>query len=179
LAFLGVLAIGGALTRLDTYSGPLLAALLVVPTLGLAAAPFNSIAAQQATLPAELGQRRRTEWQRDRQTVVHGAIAGGAVAAVAVVAILALMLAPSPHLVQPPNLVGPGPGEQATPTPAPSVSGSVTTTTPTPPATTPYLAPGASRTAPTSSTVPTSSTAPTSGPDRNHRRPTHRRPTPS
>src|SRR6266508_4475938 len=54
LAVLGALACAGALTRLDTYSGPLLAALLVFPTLGLAAAPFNSLAARRAALPPDL-----------------------------------------------------------------------------------------------------------------------------
>ena len=64
LALAGVVAVIGGLTRLDTYSGPLLAGLLVFPTLGLAAAPFNSLAAQRAALPPELRERRRTEWSR-------------------------------------------------------------------------------------------------------------------
>jgi glycosyltransferase involved in cell wall biosynthesis len=157
LALLGGLAIAGSLTRLDTYSGPMLAALLIVPTLGLAAAPFNSITAQRASLPAELRQRRRTEWQRDRQSIARGAAAGGAVAAAGVVAaVVALLLAPSPHFVRPPQLVEPGhgrpastptaPSTQTTPgpggsetpaTPAPSSDGSSPATTPTttPPAT--------------------------------------------
>src|SRR5207248_11154811 len=84
LAVLGVLGMAGALTRLDTYSGPLLAALLVFPTLGLAAAPFNSLAARRAALPPELRRRRSTEWQRDR-TVVRGAAVGGALAVVGAV----------------------------------------------------------------------------------------------
>ena len=35
---------------------------LLLPTIGLAAAPVNSLAAQRATLPPDLGERRRTEW---------------------------------------------------------------------------------------------------------------------
>jgi glycosyltransferase involved in cell wall biosynthesis len=67
LALLGLLAMVAALTRLDNYAGPLLAGLLVFPTLGLAAAPYNSLAAQRAALPPDLRERRRTEWLRDRQ----------------------------------------------------------------------------------------------------------------
>ena len=51
LAVLGLAGIAGALTRWYQLSGPLLAALLLFPTLGFAAAPFNSWAAQRATLP--------------------------------------------------------------------------------------------------------------------------------
>jgi hypothetical protein len=48
LALMGLAAIIGALTKATQLSGPLLAALLVFPTLGMAAAPFNSWAAQRA-----------------------------------------------------------------------------------------------------------------------------------
>jgi hypothetical protein len=64
---LGLLGIAGGLTRLDTFSGPLVAGLLVFPTLGIAAAPFNSLAAQRAALPPKLRERRRTEWSRERR----------------------------------------------------------------------------------------------------------------
>ena len=67
LALFGLVGIVAALTRVDTYGGPLLAALLVVPTLGLAAAPVNSLAAQRSMLPPELAARRRSEWVRDRR----------------------------------------------------------------------------------------------------------------
>src|SRR5499426_240223 len=50
LALLGMAGIAGALTKWNQLSGPLLAALLLFPTLGFAAAPFNSWAAQRATL---------------------------------------------------------------------------------------------------------------------------------
>jgi len=42
LALMGLAGIIGALTKATRLSGPLLAALLVFPTLGMAAAPFNS-----------------------------------------------------------------------------------------------------------------------------------------
>ena len=51
LALLGFVAIGAALTKTNQLSGPLLAGLLLFPTLGLAAAPVNSWAARRAALP--------------------------------------------------------------------------------------------------------------------------------
>jgi glycosyltransferase involved in cell wall biosynthesis len=125
LAVLGVLGIVGGLTRWNTFSGPLLAGLLLFPTLGMAAAPFNSLAAQRAALPPELRERRRTEWLRDRRTIVGGAAAGGTVGVLATMAVvLGLLLAPSPHLVHPPQLVNPAPNRQPKPTPtAPGPSG--------------------------------------------------------
>src|SRR5262249_33662417 len=69
LAVLGAAGIASALTHPTQLSGPLLAVLLLFPTLGLAAAPFNSWAAQRATLPSWLRERRRTEYRRDRQTL--------------------------------------------------------------------------------------------------------------
>src|SRR5215467_2550684 len=87
LALLGIGGIAGAVTRLGTpgtMSGALLAALLIVPTLGLAAAPVNSVAAQRAALPADLRQRRRTESLRERRLVAGSAVAAsGAVAGLA------------------------------------------------------------------------------------------------
>ena len=58
LALFGFAAIAGALTRWNQLSGPLLAGLLLFPTLGLAAAPVNSWAARRAALPARLRDRR-------------------------------------------------------------------------------------------------------------------------
>src|SRR6266487_3018077 len=93
LAVLGALGIAGALTRPHTYSGPLLAGLLVFPTLGMAAAPVNSWAARRAALPAWLRERRTTEYRRDRRSFAAGVATGGAVAVVGVViAALALLL---------------------------------------------------------------------------------------
>ena len=51
LALFGFLGIAGALTKTNQLSGPLLAVLLLFPTLGMAAAPVNSWAARRAALP--------------------------------------------------------------------------------------------------------------------------------
>ena len=51
LTLMGVAGIVGALTRATQLSGLQLAALLVFPTLGMAAAPFNSWAAQRGDRP--------------------------------------------------------------------------------------------------------------------------------
>jgi hypothetical protein len=125
LALLGMAGIGGALTRTAELSGPLLAGLLVFPTLGMAAAPFNSWAAQRAALPPDLVERRTTEWRRtrDRRIFVRGAAIGGLVTVLGVIiAAVALMLTPSPHSVQPPPLVAPTQTATASPTPSRSAS---------------------------------------------------------
>jgi glycosyltransferase involved in cell wall biosynthesis len=152
LALLGVLSIAGALTRWHSFSGPLLAGLLVVPTLGLAAAPFNSLAAQRAALPPELRQRRRTEWARERRAMVGGAAAVGTAGVLAAMAaVLALLLAPSHGLVKPPGLLNPPdrpaapasprPGGSPSPSPAGSTGPSSTPTGPTATPTAPSTAP--------------------------------------
>src|SRR6516165_6315969 len=106
LAVLGLAGIGLALSKITRLAAPLLAAMLVFPTLGMAAAPFNSWAAQRASLPQWLRERRRTEYRRDRHAFAAGAATGGAVAVVAVAAAaLVLLLARSPHNVQTPNLI--------------------------------------------------------------------------
>src|SRR3989475_2279248 len=64
LALFGFIGIGAALTKTNQLSGPLLAGLLLFPTLGLAAAPVNSWAARRAALPAWLRDRRTTEFRR-------------------------------------------------------------------------------------------------------------------
>jgi hypothetical protein len=166
LAALGFAGIGLALTRATTLAAPLLAAMLVFPTLGMAAAPFNSWAAQRASLPQWLRERRRTESQRDRRAFAAGAATGGVVAVAAVVVgALVLLLAPSRH-VQTPNLMGPAQGHTApphhshtaSPTPAPTTSSpspSAPPTTappsPTPSATTAPPTPSPSPTVPTPS----------------------------
>ena len=146
LAVFGLAGIGLALSKATTLAAPLLAALLLFPTLGYAAAPFNSWAAQRASLPQWLRDRRRTESQRDRRAFAAGAATGGVVVVAAVVVgALVLLLTPS-HRVQTPNLVGPAQGHTTapahphpthtaspTPTPSsPSPSPSPTTTTPSP-----------------------------------------------
>src|SRR5262249_56958661 len=80
LAVLGFAAIAAALTKTNQLSGPLLAGLLLFPTLGLAAAPVNSWAARRAALPAWLRERRTTEYRRDRRAFAAGMATGGAVA---------------------------------------------------------------------------------------------------
>jgi Glycosyl transferase family group 2 len=65
LAVMGLAGIAAALSRASQLSGPLLAALLVFPTLGMAAAPANSWAAQRAALPRWLLERRHM--RRDRR----------------------------------------------------------------------------------------------------------------
>jgi hypothetical protein len=121
LAVAGLAAIAAALTRPTTLSGPLLAGLLVFPTLGFAAAPFNSLAAQRASLPPELRARRRTESSREQRTLVGSAAAGGSAAVlIAMAAVLGLLVAPSHHAISPPSLVHPGPARSRPATPAPS-----------------------------------------------------------
>jgi hypothetical protein len=172
---LGLAGIVAGLTRLDTYAGPLLAGLLVFPTLGLAAAPYNSLAAQRAALPPDLGERRRTEWLRDRRMLARGAaaVAGvGTIASVGVVA--ALLLAPGSAPVSPPRLIGPAQGKppaatpgsgSTTPSPGPSGSGTPSGSTGPGGTTSGPAAPGPSSGLPSGSPVPSSApTGPTSPP---------------
>ena len=170
LATLGFAGIVLGLTKATTLAGPLLAAMLLFPTLGYAAAPFNSWAAQRASLPQWLRDRRRTESQRDRRAFAAGAAVGGGVAVLAVVAgALVLLLAPSRH-VQTPNLMGSAQGHtsathhrhhhkshQASPTPTPSSV--LPTTSPTPITTTPAPTPSATTPPPPSPTPTVAVTA--------------------
>jgi glycosyltransferase involved in cell wall biosynthesis len=163
LALLGVAGIVAALSRPMQLSGWLLAALLVFPTLGMAAAPFNSWAARRAALPPALRARRTTEYRRDRRSFAAGAAVGGLVtAAVVVVAAVALLLAPS-HRVQGPTIVGPAQGHTSQPanpttSPSPSVTPSATpspSSTPSPSTSTPSPTP--TPTSPTATPTPTTS----------------------
>jgi len=181
LALLGLIGIGCALSKATELAGLLLAGLLLFPTLGMAAAPLNSWAAQRAALPADLQAWRTMEWKRSRQrrTFVRRAAAGGLVTVGAVAAAaVALMLAPGTHSVQPPQLVT-APGHvtnsphpaPSSPSPKPSTSSpaaSPTTTptaaptqsaTPTPSASaTPSATPSSPATPPTGATQPDSAT---------------------
>jgi hypothetical protein len=165
LALLGIAGIAGALSRPTQLAGPLLALLLVAPTAGLAAAPVNSWAAQRAALPADMRRWRTTEWRRtrDRRAFVRGAATGGLVTVGAVVvAALALMLAPSRHPVQAPQLTPNGGASSAAPrTPPPSHSPSPSPR-PAPASPTPTSSPAATSTRPSSSpsAAPTPSTSP-------------------
>jgi cellulose synthase/poly-beta-1,6-N-acetylglucosamine synthase-like glycosyltransferase len=160
LALCGAAGIGGALTKTNTLGGPLLAGLLLVPTLGLAAAPFNSWAARRAALPAWLRERRSTEYRRERHAFAAGVSAGGAIAVCAVAAVaIGLMLAgrhsPSPNLVPPiqsPAATSPSPTPTATATPTPSATPTATVT----PTVTPTPTPTATPTATTPTPSPTS-----------------------
>jgi hypothetical protein len=164
LAACGAVGIAAGLSHTGTLSGPLLAALLFFPTLGFAAAPFNSLAAQRAALPPDLRHRRRTEFLR-QPTVVRGAVAASGVAVVAAVTagVLALLTAaPAATKVQSPVLVAPAPAQSSTnsggaSSTAPSAAPTSSAATPTPTSTaTPSPSPS-----PSGSTTPTTSPTPT------------------
>jgi hypothetical protein len=162
LALLGFIAMGAALTKTNQLSGPLLAGLLLFPTLGLAAAPVNSWAARRAALPAWLRERRTTEYRRDRRSFAAGVATGGAVAVV--VAALALLF--TGHPVQPPDLVGPAQGTSApaSPSRSPSTSPSATTTPVTSPSASPTTSSPTPSSSPSSSVTPSASVTPTPTP---------------
>jgi cellulose synthase/poly-beta-1,6-N-acetylglucosamine synthase-like glycosyltransferase len=167
LAVLGVAGIAGALTRYNELAGPLLATLLFFPTIGLAAAPFNSWAAQRAALPPELAERRTSEWKRsDRRVFARSAATvGGLVTVLGVIAAaMALLLAPSPHHVKSPPLVAPVQNHASSPAPTrsrsprPTSTPSSTTpgsTPPTTPASTPPTTPASTPPTTPASTPPT------------------------
>jgi glycosyltransferase involved in cell wall biosynthesis len=161
LALFGFAAIAGALTKAGQLSGPLLAGLLLFPTLGLAAAPVNSWAARRAALPARLRERRATEYRRDRRAFAAGVATGGALAVLGVAIAAVVLLFTGHQQVQTPNLVTPAQGSSApaqsatpsTPSTTPSASPSATATSASPPSTSPA----------TTSTNPTPSTTATPG----------------
>jgi cellulose synthase/poly-beta-1,6-N-acetylglucosamine synthase-like glycosyltransferase len=188
LAVLGIAGIAGALTQYHELAGPLLAALLFFPTAGLAAAPFNSWAAQRAALPPQLAARRTSEWKRaDRRVLARSAAVSGMVTVLGVVAaVMGMMLAPSPHHTQSPPLVvgqggattapvhsptahsdGPVPAQTAMPTPtsnpssssAPSSSSSPTSSPPTTPASSPATSPTSSPSITPTSNPPATATS--------------------
>jgi hypothetical protein len=176
LALFGAAGIAGALTKTSTLSGPLLAGLLFVPTLGMAAAPFNSWAARRAALPAWLRERRDTEYRRERHAFAAGIATGGVIAVGAAVG-LAIALLLTGHLSTGPSLVGPvqsppattsTPAPSTTPTPTssatltPSVTPTAPTTTPGTPGTTPSVTVSPTVTSP--GTPPSSSAPATSTP---------------
>jgi cellulose synthase/poly-beta-1,6-N-acetylglucosamine synthase-like glycosyltransferase len=168
LALLGLVGIGFALSRATELAGILLAGLLLFPTLGMAAAPVNSWAAQRAALPADLTAWRTMEWKRsrNRRAVVRGAAVGGLVAVAAVAgAAVALLFTPGAHPVQPPRLVTApshaSPTHHSSPSPTPSPSSSSPTVSPSPtssPSKTPV--PASSSPAPASSSPAPASSSP-------------------
>ena len=161
LALLGFAGIAGSLTKLNQFSGPLLAGMLLFPTLGLAAAPVNSWAARRAALPAWLRDRRTTEYRRDRRAFAAGLATGGAVAVLGVaIAALALLFTGRPP-AHTPNLVGPARGSSAPAAPSHSPSPSSSPASSSPGTTsTPTASPSASpSTSPATSSSPTPSTS--------------------
>jgi cellulose synthase/poly-beta-1,6-N-acetylglucosamine synthase-like glycosyltransferase len=117
LALLGAAGIAGALSKTTTQaSGPLLAGLLLVPTLGMAAAPCNSWAARRASLPPQLRERRRTEYRRERRAFAMGAAAGGLVTVLCAMITAGVWLSAPDHLLHRPDPVRPAPS--STPSPA-------------------------------------------------------------
>jgi cellulose synthase/poly-beta-1,6-N-acetylglucosamine synthase-like glycosyltransferase len=152
LALFGLAGIAGSLTKLNQFSGPLLAGMLLFPTLGMAAAPVNSWAARRAALPAWLRERRTTEYRRDRRAFAAGMATGGAVAVLGVaIAAIALLFTGGHHPVQTPNLVGPAQGSSSPSSPAPSGS----------PSSSPSSSPSATPTSSSPSSSPTPTTTPT------------------
>ena len=162
LALFGFAGIAGALSKYDQLSGPLLAGLLLFPTLGMAAAPVNSWAARRAALPAWLRERRRTEYRRDRRAFAAGVATGGAVAVVGI-AIAAIALLFTGHAVQTPNLVGPAQGSSASASPSrsPTTTPSATTSPTTSPSLTTSPSP---TTSPSATATPSSSPTPSGSP---------------
>jgi len=166
LALLGLVGIGFALSRATELAGILLAGLLLFPTLGMAAAPFNSWAAQRAALPANLNAWRTMEWKRarNRRSVVRGAALGGLVTVAAVAGAAVALLYTGAHPVQPPQLVtAPTQASQphhSSPSPTPTSSSPSPTSSPskTPAPATSSPAPATSSPAPaTSSPAPATS----------------------
>ncbi len=102
LALLGAAGIAGALSKPTAPSGLLLAGLLLFPTLGMAAAPYNSWAARRSALPPQLRERRRSEYGHERRAFAMGAVVGGFVTALcAAIAIAVLTLVPLHQAYQP------------------------------------------------------------------------------
>jgi glycosyltransferase involved in cell wall biosynthesis len=109
LGLLGCTAIGAALSHTGGDGGPLLALLLAWPTASFLAAPYNSLSAQRAILPPELGERRRTEHLRAGGRRVTYAVGGLGIAGGAAALVVSLFL-PGPANVIPPQVVGPAQG---------------------------------------------------------------------
>ena len=108
LALLGAAAIAAALTKTTTSthaSGPLLAGLLLFPTLGLAAAPCNSWAARR-TSPPPLRQRERTQGHRARRAFAVSAAAGGLVTVLCTIIAAGVVLSAPNHLLHPSHPAG-------------------------------------------------------------------------
>jgi cellulose synthase/poly-beta-1,6-N-acetylglucosamine synthase-like glycosyltransferase len=110
LGVLGMLGIGAALSNPTSLGGPLLAMLLVWPTVSFLAAPLNSVSAQHAALPAALRERRRTEYLRTGGPRLTYAF-GGLAAAAAMAAVAVTLFVPGRGGIVPPRLLGPAQGK--------------------------------------------------------------------
>jgi hypothetical protein len=127
----------------------------------MAAAPFNSWAAQRAALPAWLRERRQTEYRRDRRAFAAGAATGGVVAVLGVVAAaMFLFLAPGGQRVHTPDLVGPAQGQTPASTPSSTAPATPAGSSSPSPASTPTTVPPASP-SPSVSVTATPSSTPT------------------
>ncbi|HEX7353636.1 MAG TPA: glycosyltransferase [Mycobacteriales bacterium] len=174
LAVLGVAGIAISLTHPSGFAGPLTAALLLWPTIAYASAPLNSLAAQRAALPADLRERRRTEFLRmGTAGTVTAAVGGLALAGVAAVVVIALLL-PGTANIHSPQVVGPVRGSPAYvrapaastsgpagggPSSSPSPSSGSGSASPTGTATSPSASPSATPSA-SASPSPSASTSP-------------------
>ena len=179
LGLLGMTAIGAALSNPSGYGGPLLAVLLIWPTVSFLAAPFNSLSAQRAALPPALRERRRTEYLRNGGPRLTHAF-GGLAVAVAAVAVAVTLFVPGRATVVPPALLGPARGQpehyapssdpasapatgstaSATSTPSTTTGSTTTTTTTTTASTTTATTTTPTTTTPTT-TTPSMTTPPT------------------
>jgi multisubunit Na+/H+ antiporter MnhG subunit len=174
---LGLLGLGGIIGAAATTSstGLLVAGLLSWPTGSFLAAPYNSLSAQHAALPADLKERRRTEYRRYGKRRLTFAIGGLGLAGSAAAVALGLFV-PGAANVTPPQIIGPARGQpvhygSTTPSsPAPSEShhkqpgshpNTTTTTTPTTGTTTTTTP---TSTSPTTTTTPTTTTGTTTTP---------------
>ncbi len=120
LAMLGAAGIAGALSKATQPSGPLLAGLLLFPTFGMAAAPFNSWAARRASLPPWLSERRGTEYRGERRAFAMGAATGGLVTMLCAVIAAGILIAAPNHLVHVHNSVRSTPSRPTTSQRSPS-----------------------------------------------------------
>jgi cellulose synthase/poly-beta-1,6-N-acetylglucosamine synthase-like glycosyltransferase len=167
-ALLGIAGIVGSAAA-GGFGGYVTAALLLWPTAAFVSAPLNSLGAQRASLPADLVERRRTEFRRfgthpATVTIAGLAAVGGAVA------LAAILLAPAGQQVVSPNPVTPARGHHPSPVvhtsgPAPSRSptSSSSTSSPTSPTSAPMTSPSSAST-PTDSSAPTSASTATTSP---------------
>jgi hypothetical protein len=165
LGLVGVVAIAGALARSSGYGGPLLAVLLLWPTVSFLAAPYNSFSAQQAALPPALRERRRSEYLRYGKRRLTYAVGGLGLAGGTAAVAMALFI-PGAANVTPPQLVGPARGQPVqygTRKPSsPRRPGSKSEPAHRRPSTTTTTTPTSTSTTPTTTTPTTTTTTPTS-----------------